>query len=53
MRDIEIINRNAESLNQEALDVLSYQDLPLDDGLSPEFAETEPDATGPKTRSGC
>ncbi len=27
-RDIEIINRNADSLNAEALDVLSYQ-LPI------------------------
>ena len=25
MRDIEIINRNAERLNEEALDVLTYQ----------------------------
>lgn len=27
-RDIEIINRNAERLNREALDVLEYQSLP-------------------------
>ena len=31
VRDIEIINRNAEELNREAMDVLSYQDLYLDD----------------------
>ena len=29
-RDIEIINQNAEELNREAMDVLSYQDLYLD-----------------------
>ena len=29
-RDIEIINQNAEELNREARDVLSYQDLFLD-----------------------
>ena len=29
-RDIEIINKNAEELNREAMDVLSYQDLYLD-----------------------
>ena len=28
-RDIEIINRNAERLNREALDVLSFQSLDL------------------------
>jgi hypothetical protein len=28
-RDIELINRNAERLNQEALDVLSFQNLVL------------------------
>jgi len=28
-RDIELINRHAESLNKEALDVLSYQNLDL------------------------
>ena len=27
-RDIEIINRNAERLNREALDTLEYQQLP-------------------------
>jgi len=27
-RDIEIINRNAERLNREAMDVLDYQQLP-------------------------
>jgi hypothetical protein len=27
-RDIEIINRNAERLNREALDTLGYQQLP-------------------------
>jgi hypothetical protein len=30
-RDIEIINRNAERLNREAMDVLSYQNMFLDD----------------------
>jgi hypothetical protein len=29
-RDLEIINKNAERLNSEALDVLSYQDMYLD-----------------------
>jgi len=29
-RDIEIINKNAERLNREAMDVLSYQNLYLD-----------------------
>ena len=29
-RDMEIINQNAEELNREAMDVLSYQDLYLD-----------------------
>jgi hypothetical protein len=29
-RDIEIINQNAERLNREAMDVLSYQNLYLD-----------------------
>jgi hypothetical protein len=28
-RDIEIINRNAERLNQEALDVLSFQSIDI------------------------
>ncbi|MDR1288753.1 MAG: hypothetical protein LBK08_14205 [Treponema sp.] len=28
-RDIELINRNAERLNQEALDVLSFQTLEI------------------------
>jgi hypothetical protein len=28
-RDIELINRNAERLNQEALDVLSFQNLEI------------------------
>jgi hypothetical protein len=27
-RDVEIINRNADRLNREALDVLEYQRLP-------------------------
>ena len=34
LRDIEIINRNADELNREALDVLEYQALPLDDEAS-------------------
>jgi len=29
-RDIEIINKNAERLNREAMDVLSYQNMYLD-----------------------
>jgi hypothetical protein len=29
-RDIEIINKNAERLNREAMDVLSYQNFYLD-----------------------
>jgi len=29
-RDIEIINKNAERLNAEAMDVLSYQNMYLD-----------------------
>jgi hypothetical protein len=29
VRDIELINRNAEQLNREALDVLSFQGLDL------------------------
>jgi hypothetical protein len=29
-RDIEIINQNAERLNREAMDVLSYQNLYMD-----------------------
>jgi hypothetical protein len=28
-RDIELINRNAERLNQEALDVLSFQNIDI------------------------
>jgi hypothetical protein len=39
LRDIDIINRNAEELSREALDVLGYQELPLDDG--PSLAEQE------------
>jgi hypothetical protein len=29
-QEMELINRNAERLNQEAMDVLSYQNLYLD-----------------------
>jgi hypothetical protein len=43
LRDIEIINRNAERLNREALDVLEYQDLLMEEPLSPDSGEPRSD----------